>query len=36
MNYDNFVDLIMEEIYKKINSNEIKIFNKFKVVIVFE
>ncbi|EGT4720742.1 putative ethanolamine utilization protein [Clostridioides difficile 824] len=36
MNYDNLVDLITEEIYKKINSNEIKISNKPKAVIVFE
>ncbi|HGM3509110.1 TPA: TIGR02536 family ethanolamine utilization protein [Clostridioides difficile] len=36
MNYDNLVDLIMEEIYKKINSNELKISNKPKAVIVFE
>ncbi|MCC0782465.1 TIGR02536 family ethanolamine utilization protein [Clostridioides sp. ES-S-0108-01] len=36
MNYDNLVDLIMEEIYKKINSNELKVSNKPKAVIVFE
>lgn len=36
MNYDNLVDLIMEEIYKKINSNELKVSNKPKAVVVFE
>ncbi|MBY2477994.1 TIGR02536 family ethanolamine utilization protein [Clostridioides difficile] len=36
MNYDNLIDLIMEEIYKKINSDELKVSNKPKAVIVFE
>lgn len=36
MNYDNLIDLIMEEIYKKINNDELKVSNKPKAVIVFE
>lgn len=36
MNYDNLIDLITEEIYKKINNDELKVSNKPKAVIVFE
>lgn len=36
MNYDKLVDLIIEEIYKKINNDELKVSNKPKAVTVFE
>lgn len=36
MNYDNLVNLIIEEIYKKMNNNQLKSFNKPTAVIVFE
>lgn len=36
MNYDKLVDLVIEEIYKKINNDELKVSNKPKAVTVFE
>lgn len=36
MNYDNLVNLIVEEIYKKLKNVESKISNKQKAVIIFE
>ncbi|NJI80541.1 ethanolamine utilization protein [Clostridioides difficile] len=36
MNYDKLVDLVIEEIYKKINNDELTVSNKPKVVTVFE
>ena len=36
MNYDNLVNLIVDEIYKKINSIECKISDKPKAVTIFE
>ncbi|MCC0727598.1 TIGR02536 family ethanolamine utilization protein [Clostridioides sp. ZZV14-6045] len=36
MNYDDLVNLIIEEVYKKINNNELKVSSKPKAVIVFE
>ncbi|NMS89376.1 ethanolamine utilization protein [Clostridioides difficile] len=36
MNYDKLVDLIIEEIYKKINNDELNVSNKPKAVTVFE
>ncbi len=36
MNYDNLVNLIVEEIYKKLNTEEKKISNKPKAVTIFK
>ncbi len=36
MNYDNLVNLIVEEIYKKLNNEEKKISNKPKAVTIFK
>lgn len=36
MNYDNLVNLVVEEIYKKLNVSEGISFNKPKAVIIFE